>query len=981
MRETYRSCLDEGTASVLEAFLRDGRPVSEDAARAVNTYALVRLADVIGPEPEWGDEELACVSFMFQVSRNRPHPDFFPPLSGVHEQEVLRIMETCVPPSDFRMYANVCLGRHNKVEWDEGGSGDDSAPFRSPFANFVWHWGDLDRARLEEPLVAVLAKRRPDVIARRLTDAERGAAFLAWGAPGVLLPLTTRFDEDVVRAIESWLVSMPRNGSSDHDNWRRATFIAFHKWDEARGGRWRDRVTELAATPEFAGTTEAVTRLLVDRPHDVLRLVLQSTRDSRPWRADAAYQRLITLAATDFDGDGGRLLVKLLEEFSFCYGLAEQVHRELLVDPASRHSAAIRKIYLDHAATLKPHEVADFWAAVAPADGGIFEPEWEAMVRGKSERLRAIAASWLAARKPTATDLAGALLDSPRIDERIGGATLLMGIGSSGAADRLIRMRESEPSKQVRQAIAKLLEKAGHRVEPEPEQPVVQDETLGALQQRLEAKSKSIRWPAGAWLAPEKLPPLFALNDEPLSGTAVSFLCQRQAREKPGCVSREVEPLLRHLDHSRNAPFAHALLDQWFQSDMGATTRWALEVAALTGDDTVIVRLVQPIPNWCKANATKRARWAVRAIAMLGTPAALQALDGLIHRHRSQRRYIASEAREAIDAWAALQGVGADEMADRMTPDLGFDADGCRRFDMAGGGSVTARLGPDLKVDWIPAEGRKTAAPPKGLSPAASADAKAMLRLLKETTTTLKARLEEAMIGGRRWNASTWIERFEQHPLFRCFAVALVWNVLDSTGRRTGTFRRYPNGILADAAGQPQELEGAEWVSLVHPADMPDEELAAWREHLDRFGITQPFPQIRRAVERMDALHGNRREIRIVEGRTLDAADLRGRAFGRGWALGPTGGGGFVGSCFKRFPAAGVDAHLAVEDFHSMSGRGTHVVLGTALFAEAGQEGQPAWLPTADEKHVLRLDQVPAVVWSETLADLKAIAGEPAIMP
>ncbi|MCW1923611.1 DUF4132 domain-containing protein [Luteolibacter arcticus] len=954
-----------------------GHPVCTNRASSASIIDLHEIAEVLAKVPVWGSEEILWIRFVFEVSAVIGHSGVLLLWSGEREAEVLRLVAAYQPSPDPAKFAQEILRSMHRPDWSESEAGTPEAPFHSPFANFAWRHGDFQKGfSFHQPkLLAALATRRPEVIEHVLQDPAKTIGFLSVNAHRGIMQLTDRFDPLLVEKMEHVLfsgTSLP--GSDMHSRYDRIhAFIDYHAVRDHHSGRWSARVLELARSPEFAGTEQAAQLLLEKCPDEALALVAAADLRYRPSSPGPGYRRILEEALADFSGLGGRFLSDMLASYYFAYGIAAMIHEVILSDPTHMHAGKIRDIYLREASTRTGKRLLQFWQGIAKADAGLFKPEWKRFSTAKGRQLRETAAEWL--QKHGRGPAPGELSPTASVDERIGGATLLAKANGADAIEKLKQIHATDPSKQVREAVAKLLEQAGHEVAPEPEKPVTRFENFANLEESLAAKAKTIRPPAAPWLNAESLPSLFTRDGVALSERARTFLFQVQAREGSGELSADAAPLLEHLDRDRNAPFAHALLDQWFASDMKASTRWAVDVAGLTGDDSLIPRLVRPIPDWCKLNAGKRAEWAVRAIALIGTPGALRELDALTHRYRNQRRYVAAAATEAIRLLAAIQGISEDEIAERIVPDFGFDESGQRSFSNPASEEAVARLRPDLKVAWLAADGRESAKPPAGLP---SDEMKEWAKLFKQAVVSQTLRLERAMVEGRRWEPAAWQERFDAHPLFRCFAGSLVWAVYDAGGAMLRTFRRYPNGIFADAKGEPEEFENAASVGLPHPMDLDDAVLADWAAHLKRFKVTPAFPQIARPVERPDPLHGNRHEIRIAEGKTLDAALLRQRMLGRGWSPAPTGNAGLVFGCFRNFRAAGIEAHLALEGFYAGSGRGDDVDLGVALFARPSKPAmkiRPGTTPLPDSPLVMRFDEVPAVVWSETMADLKAIIG------
>ena len=967
------------TRELLKEFLEsNGHSLDTSRASSLRPGDLHPIADALDKPGMWDREDHLWVRFVFEVCAITGSTSPLMAWCGKRETEVLQLLGEFNPGLDLAQLGQVILHYGNlHLDWSESDDGTADAPFRSAFANFGWQHGDPRKGLCfhHPKLVAAVAARRPEAIEHVLRDPANVAEFFSSKAHRIALQMTDRFDPLIVEKIEGLLASTlsltPPNFPRNYN--RVDAFIDFHSLRDRHSGRWSSRVLELARSPEFAGTEEAVSLLLEKCPGEALVLVAAAERENRPYRVGPAYRQLLREASADFSGPGGQFLADMLASYQFEYGIARAIHEVILSDPAHPCAEEIRSLYLREAATMKGAKLVKFWQRIAAADAGLFAPEWKQFSTAKGQQLRETAIDWL--QKHGGEQQTVAFSPTASVDQRIGAATMLAKANATDAIEKLKEIHATDPSKQVREAVARLLDQAGHQVAPEPEKAVPSFADFAGLEKSLAAKAKGIRPPTAPWLDAGSLPPLFTRDGAQVSERARTFLFQVQAREGSGEVSSEALPLVSHLDRERNAPFAHALLDQWLASDMKASTRWAVDVAGLTGDDGIIPRLVSPVPEWCRQNAGKRAEWAVRAIALIGSAGALRELDALTHRYRTQRRYVAAAATEAIRALAALQGISEEEIAERIVPDFGFNDSSERGFTNSSNEEVIAQLRPGLKIVWLEPGGRESAKPPAGLP---ADQVKEWLKLFKQAVASQTLRLERAMVDGRKWETSAWQERFGTHPLFRCFAGGLIWAAYDAKGTLLRTFRRYPNGIFADAKGEPEDFENAASIGLPHPMDLDEATLSAWATHLKRMKVATVFPQVARPVEQPDPLHGNRREIHIAEDKTLDAALLRSRMLGRGWATAPTADHGKIYGCFRKFDAAGIEAHLALEGFYAASGKGDEVTLGVALFSRApaaASKIRPGTTPFSDDPRVLRFDQVPAVVWSETITDLKAIIG------
>ena len=207
------------------------------------------------------------------------------------------------------------------------------------------------------------------------------------------------------------------------------------------------------------------------------------------------------------------------------------------------------------------------------------------------------------------------------------------------------------------------------------------------------------------------------------------------------------------------------------------------------------------INDWCENSRHKLAEYAAQAISLLPGNEPLMVLDTLSNRYRSKFKNVGKACAEAFNAAATARGITTDELGDLVVPDFGFDSEGIRRFDWDGGGA-SAELGADFKLTWFDPETDKAwKALPASAPEEIKTEVKTLTKLLREAVKGQTARLEMTLVRQRRWPVARWRELFENHPLLRSFASSLVWGVYDSTGKLLRTFRRYPNGLLADAAG------------------------------------------------------------------------------------------------------------------------------------------------------------------------------------
>lgn len=598
----------------------------------------------------------------------------------------------------------------------------------------------------------------------------------------------------------------------------------------------------------------------------------------------------------------------------------------------------------------------------------------------KLKTLRQLAVQGLAklADDEIVTRVAG-LLASGKADQKLGAAALLGTIGSAASSEALQSALQGETNDKVRAAIHEALQGAGKSAPSSKEAGGEAAVSLAELEAGFAKQVAKLKLPSTSWLKAEAFPAVFAKDGSELSKAAVAFLVSKQAKHKNIEAAPDSLPLLAHVDREKSAAFGLALVEGFLNSEQAAADRWALTLGGLLGDKRVIPPLLSRIPDWCENARHKLAEYSAQAIALLPGNEPLMVLDTLANRYRSKFKNVGKACAEAFSAAAAARGITPDELGDMVAPDFGFDAEGLRRFEWEGG-KAQAELDADFKLAWSDPDSEKSwKALPASAPEAVKAEVKTLTKLLKEAVKGQTARLEMTLVRQRRWAVARWRELYENHPLLRSFASSLVWGIYDGSGTLLRTFRRYPNGLLANAAGDLEELpEEDTRIGMVHPLELEAAALDAWRAHLARFKVKQPFPQIGRPVELMDPLHGNRREITLANGKKVGAGTFRSRTEKRGWYRGSVVDAGGISSVYKPFPGAGYEAILPTENYWIGIDPMDSVELGSAYFVKAESVGRGSYTydePGKDDPRVLRFDEVPAVVFSEAVSDLKAITG------
>jgi hypothetical protein len=334
---------------------------------------------------------------------------------------------------------------------------------------------------------------------------------------------------------------------------------------------------------------------------------------------------------------------------------------------------------------------------------------------------------------------------------------------------------------------------------------------------------------------------------------------------------------------------------------------------------------------------------------------------------------IKTKAHVFMEAIAADRGLSRAELEDRIVPDLDLDGQGSRVFDF-GPRKFRVVLGPDL-VPLVQDEAgkRKADLPRPGAKddPARAGPADAAWKLLKkqlrETAKLQAARLEQAMVAGRRWPVGQFEALLVRHPLITNLARLLLWGAY-TAGTRTATFRVTEEQTYADADDRPFALEGPVTVGIVHPLHLREEEKTKWGEVFGDYEILPPFPQLGRRVYVLTDAEPTETNIKRIAGVRIPPMAVRGNLEKLGWSRGGCDG-GVIRGYFKPFPGAGVTAFVEVDP---------GIPLGNPDWAGLQCVPRAYFLAGLDAPSglVLPLEGIDPVALSEVLGDLALLASK-----
>ncbi|MGW5618787.1 DUF4132 domain-containing protein [Streptomyces sp. NPDC003877] len=212
----------------------------------------------------------------------------------------------------------------------------------------------------------------------------------------------------------------------------------------------------------------------------------------------------------------------------------------------------------------------------------------------------------------------------------------------------------------------------------------------------------------------------------------------------------------------------------------------------------------------------------------------------------------------ALEARATALGLSREEIEELAVPAYGLTEVGRATHHL---GEATALLeirGTRAVLGWRNAAGKPVKSVPAAVKRDHADELKELKTAVKDIDKMLSAqseRLDRQFLARRSWPYAVWRERYLDHPLVGTLARRLLWTV-------DGTTAGFADGELRTLSGDP--LPPGTRVELWHPVGHEPAEIVAWRDWLERHGITQPFKQAHREVylltdaERATGTYSNR---------------------------------------------------------------------------------------------------------------------------
>ena len=430
------------------------------------------------------------------------------------------------------------------------------------------------------------------------------------------------------------------------------------------------------------------------------------------------------------------------------------------------------------------------------------------------------------------------LTKGKKVDQRIVGALILTHSKKDDTKNYLLELVDKEKNDDTRDILLESLH------ELKFSQPYTYDEVVDMIEKANQRKKLS-RW-GEKWIEEESLPKLYwQENGEALTPTQIRFLFYRIKRAKGLNSDIEAKQLFKQLDQSKSGNFAIALLKAFQDSNAATKFKYYMTNAGLIGGDAALTKLNTVFKNCITNKRWKLAEYLVGAIAMVGSNKALRIVELISRKYASKRPRIAAAARDAMDAVAIEFNITADQLADRIIPDFGFE-DLYKTFEV-GDDTYRAFVSKEYKLHYFNQDNKLRKSIPKDTDKELVKELKEIDKEIKAVVKAQQGRLENYLVLERSWAIEEWEKYYRNSPIMLIYVQRLLWGLFKDNKLVT-PFYCDEDIELYDVNDEEVELENGDTIKILHPLHLDATELDQWKKKVYDMDIELEFPILNREI-------------------------------------------------------------------------------------------------------------------------------------
>lgn len=495
------------------------------------------------------------------------------------------------------------------------------------------------------------------------------------------------------------------------------------------------------------------------------------------------------------------------------------------------------------------------------------------------------------------------------------------------------------------------------------------------LKKALDAAAKATPGKLPPWATPTAMAPIL-VGDKRLDDAQVLAVLHALQRSTLASVDPLIKALRENADPGALDAFAWKLFSLWQAEGASSKEKWAMAALGFFGGDESVLKLTPLVRAWPGESQHARAVFGLECLRAVGSDTALMQLNGIATKLKFAG--LKNKAREFMEAIATDKGLTSAQLEDRIVPDYDLDARGSRVFDF-GSRQFHFALGGDMKPMLKDADGkiRPDLPKPSGKDDAGKAEAaitewKLLKKQVTEVAKIQAARLEQAMVTGRRWPLKDFETLLVKHPLMINLVRLVVWGGYDGRGKLATTFRVTEDQTYADAKDEATKLKGIDTVGIVHPLHLGEADKSSWGEVFSDYELVPPFPQLGRSIHALDKseLKGDR--IKRFGKVKMPAATLIFGLENLGWTRGLVLDNGFCQGHGKYFPASDLTAVVHYDGFTVGWREGWEDQSILDIHFKKGQT-RIGWYSSHRPDKGVPLSKVDPVVLSEVINDLTVL--------
>ncbi|MDJ1494760.1 DUF4132 domain-containing protein [Cytophagaceae bacterium DM2B3-1] len=584
------------------------------------------------------------------------------------------------------------------------------------------------------------------------------------------------------------------------------------------------------------------------------------------------------------------------------------------------------------------------------------------ITKDKSKSIRLIAATELAKLGEAALPKCQELLGAKSADVRQTVAVILSRIKTPEAEKILLDTVNSEKNDDTRDV---MIEALGERRYQHMNEQQITDMIVAAQ------KRGKLDAPLADWLDEKTLPALtFTASLSVNNLLATRFLIYRMSRAKEIRSDVEARPLLALIDKASSGAFAKKLFSQFIDNGGDAKQKYCLTLAGFLGDDSLVDVIRPQINKWVESNRGKMAEYGVVALALIGTNKALRAVEFFSRKYKTKYSNIGTAALNALQVAAEELGMDMNELADSIIPDFGFE--NMYKTFKVGEDEFRTFINKDFKLAFLNEDNKLLKSAPKNTPKPLLDEFKEIGKEVRDVVRSQSSRMELYLVIQRKWKPEKWQSFFVNNPIMFVYATHLLWGTFDASGKLSHTFYCAEDTSLLNLQDEEITIAEDSMVGMVHPLDLSEEERAAWIQKFYEAGIEPLFPQLLRPSVLLSDTDKDLTEVEEFADKKGNAVQIKG-AFKRfGWTAWELGDHGDIYSFSKSFDELGVQAFIETGGglFMGYTEDGWMAEFGKCYFRKmAGNIYQSPNLP---------LGEVPPIVYSEVLSELRQIVPEKA---